>query len=101
LGIAKASLAPTLRGEHAFSKVAGHVDLSIDLRTASQALLARAPELIGVIATDVARQHGVGIDLGTLTEWFMTGVTLRRAPAVVDARPPPPASSMPAVLGGP
>lgn len=53
--------------DHAFSKVAGRVDLSIDLRSASPALLARAPELIEAIATDVAGRHGVTVDLGALS----------------------------------
>lgn len=50
--------------EHAFSKVAGRVDLSIDLRSGSPELLGRAPGLIREIAARVAGEHGVSIDLG-------------------------------------
>ncbi|MDR6870750.1 N-carbamoyl-L-amino-acid hydrolase [Bosea sp. BE125] len=53
--------------EHAFSKVAGRVDLSIDLRSRSPALLARAPDLMRDIAMQIARQRGVSIDLGPLS----------------------------------
>lgn len=50
--------------EHAFSKVAGRVDLSIDLRSASPALLAEAPELIRALAAEVETARGVSIELG-------------------------------------
>lgn len=53
--------------EHAFSKVAGRVDLSIDLRSASEALLGRAPGLIRKIASEVAERHGVAVELGALS----------------------------------
>lgn len=50
--------------EHAFSKVAGRVDLSVDLRSASPVSLARAPALIESLAREVATRHGVAIALG-------------------------------------
>jgi N-carbamoyl-L-amino-acid hydrolase len=53
--------------EHAFSKVAGRTDLSIDLRSGSAALLERAPGLIRQIAAEVAEEHDVAIDLGALS----------------------------------
>ncbi|POR47749.1 Zn-dependent hydrolase [Bosea psychrotolerans] len=53
--------------EHAFSKVAGRVDLSIDLRSRSPALLARAPDLMRDLAAQIARRRGVSIELGPLS----------------------------------
>lgn len=53
--------------QHAFSKIAGEVTLSIDVRSSSEETLDLMRRRVGEIAAEVAADHAVGIELGPLT----------------------------------
>jgi N-carbamoyl-L-amino-acid hydrolase len=53
--------------EHAFSKVAGEVDLCIDVRSHSKQTLALVKQYVDALAKEIADAHGVRFNLGALT----------------------------------
>ncbi len=53
--------------EHAFSKVAGRVDFSLDLRSQSPETLRRLQVQLMQTVADIETAHGVGFDLGAMT----------------------------------
>jgi N-carbamoyl-L-amino-acid hydrolase len=53
--------------EHAFSKIAGEVDLCIDVRSHSKPTLAIVRQFVDALAAEIAAAHKVRFDLGTVT----------------------------------
>jgi len=53
--------------EHGFSKVAGRVDFSIDVRSQSEATLESMRDELGELALRITRESGVSFTLGPLT----------------------------------
>jgi len=62
--------------QHAFSKIAGEVDLCIDVRSHSKSTLDVARNYVGALAAEIAQKHKVRVDLGPLTG---------SEPAIMDA----------------
>ena len=62
---------------HSFSKIAGDVTLSIDIRSASQGTLDRVAARVCKIAHEISEAHGVVVELGRLTS---------NSPATMDSR---------------
>jgi N-carbamoyl-L-amino-acid hydrolase len=53
--------------QHAFSKIAGEVDLCIDVRSHSKSTLAVVRKFVDALAATIASNHKVRFDLGALT----------------------------------
>jgi N-carbamoyl-L-amino-acid hydrolase len=53
--------------EHAFSKIAGEVELCIDVRSHSKPTLAIVKDYVDALAAEIATTHKVRFELGTLT----------------------------------
>ena len=53
--------------EHAFSKIAGEVDVCLDVRSHSKDTLCMVREYVDALAVDIAGTHKVRFDLGELT----------------------------------
>jgi N-carbamoyl-L-amino-acid hydrolase len=53
--------------EHAFSKIAGEVDLCIDVRSHSKQTLALVKQYVDALSKEIADTHRVRFDLGILT----------------------------------
>ena len=64
-------------GEHAFSKVAGHVEFSLDVRSQSSGILDQVVSELSGLVERLSRQFSVRFDLGPRTGTF---------PALMDRR---------------
>ena len=53
--------------QHAFSKIAGEVDLCIDVRSHSKPTLGQVRSYVDALAVEIAQKHSVRFDLGPLS----------------------------------